>query len=576
MEPLVEGRRVDDPGRLAGGDHPPGVLGGGRHRLLAQHVLAGGGAGQDGLEVPVVGRGDVDGLDARVVQEGRQARAGRGPPAQDARGQAGRRGRVDVEGRRDPAVGRSLDPGRAVVPGDPAAADDAPAQSPGRRWRGGLAHHHRPGRSSQIRRRTSRSSPAPPVERRPALEARLPEEVGRIGGILRFEAGRGPAGPDAARPVSQDRVRPEQGTGAWAGQAGARPDAGGEVCPSRPRRGHRLGPGELGGAPGDRGDPGPGLAGQLGVVEEPGAGEEAGVSLGGQRLARDPPLVGPAVVRVADQDRAVLPDEATQVRGEPGLPGQEVEGVVAERRAGRRRRAERPAGRGVGAGQRDGRGHDEATGQPELREHDVEAQRRDAPEREVAEERADPAGDLDDRRPVEPVPLQQRQAREIRGRRPAMGEVVGHRPVGQGRHRVAERGPARVDRLDQASERRPVGRGRPGVVVLVREEPHQRPPGVARVEGVQGGRPEPVAPDAEPGDALDDRPAPRARAGQRVAGIPRQRHAPLRVEQPGEARQGRGVRRRRLDHGRSPESSRTRSWNACNGPGWTRSSSSRA
>ena len=66
VEPLVEGGGVADAGPLAGGHHPAGVVEGRGHRLLAEDVLAGPGASLDDVGMPVVRRGDIDGLDAPV------------------------------------------------------------------------------------------------------------------------------------------------------------------------------------------------------------------------------------------------------------------------------------------------------------------------------------------------------------------------------------------------------------------------------------------------------------------------------------------------------------------------------
>ena len=57
------------PGALARGDHLPGLGRAHRQRLLAQHVLAGGGGPLRPLGVEVVGQRDVHRLDVGVGEQ---------------------------------------------------------------------------------------------------------------------------------------------------------------------------------------------------------------------------------------------------------------------------------------------------------------------------------------------------------------------------------------------------------------------------------------------------------------------------------------------------------------------------
>jgi hypothetical protein len=67
---IVEGLHQRPPRRPRGVGHSPGLVGVGRHRLFAQHRLAGLQGADGPFGVQAVGQGIVDGLDIRVVEQG--------------------------------------------------------------------------------------------------------------------------------------------------------------------------------------------------------------------------------------------------------------------------------------------------------------------------------------------------------------------------------------------------------------------------------------------------------------------------------------------------------------------------
>jgi hypothetical protein len=121
MEPVHERHGHDPPGADGRGRHPGGPGGVDGDRLLADHVLAGGQGGQRQRLVQVVGRTQVDDVDAVVRDElvtRREdpfgAQLGRRPL-----GRAGRGGRDAHE----PAPGQAGGPG--VDPADEPRTGDA-------------------------------------------------------------------------------------------------------------------------------------------------------------------------------------------------------------------------------------------------------------------------------------------------------------------------------------------------------------------------------------------------------------------------------------------------------------------
>ena len=129
VEPLVESRGVPHPGGVAGGDHCLGVGEGGRHRFLAEDVLARSGRGFHQGTVQMVGRGDVHGF-----QAGRGEEVGEGGVAGEAgvvRREAGAGRRVRVADGDEPGSWGRGDPRGDVVPRDPAATHDSPLDGRG-------------------------------------------------------------------------------------------------------------------------------------------------------------------------------------------------------------------------------------------------------------------------------------------------------------------------------------------------------------------------------------------------------------------------------------------------------------
>ncbi len=156
MVALVEGRPVE---RVLSADrfrHRLGVGEAGRHRLLAQDRLPGGGQRLDRLSVQVVRRRHVHRLDLGIADQAIEAVIGACA--------LGFGGCARLDSRiadRDEAVPGGTDAGSHVIAGDPAVADDAPADR---------IHYHRSGRStnSRIRMRSTSGASTPPAKMRPS------------------------------------------------------------------------------------------------------------------------------------------------------------------------------------------------------------------------------------------------------------------------------------------------------------------------------------------------------------------------------------------------------------------------
>ena len=163
----VEVRGVDQPGRGGQGDQLARLRRRHRQRLLADDVLA---RGEDGLglrQMQIIGRGDMDGVDRRVVEQGLERRVGArdaerlGPGRAAFRGAAEHAADLDADAAQGFDVDRAdearADHGRADV-GDPPHATFTPWLVRARRRRPGGGEHQGP---SAIRLPTREDSPHP-------------------------------------------------------------------------------------------------------------------------------------------------------------------------------------------------------------------------------------------------------------------------------------------------------------------------------------------------------------------------------------------------------------------------------